>query len=99
MKVETTELLSKLGSLITKESKKFSREGTDLRTHSGEKQFICKDCSKTFSGKHYFQVQLRTNSGDKSFTCQKCFKSFSQSIVLTRHMRIHSDCSKSFSPT
>ena len=99
MKDETTELLSKLGSLITKESKSFSREGTDLRTHSGEKQFICKDCSKSFSGKHYFQVQLRTHSGDKSFTCQKCFKSFSQPIVLTRHMRIHSDCSKSFSPT
>ena len=49
MKVETTELLSKLGSLITKESKSFSREGTDLRTHSGEKQFICKDyLSKMF---------------------------------------------------
>ena len=52
MKDETTEfseLLSKLGSLITKESKSFSREGTDLRTHSGEKQFICKDyLSKMF---------------------------------------------------
>ena len=58
MKDETTELLSKLGSLITKESKSFSREGTDLRTHSGEKQFICKDCSKSFQG----SIIFRSNS-------------------------------------
>ena len=34
MKVETTELLSKLGSLITKESKSFSREGIIFRSNS-----------------------------------------------------------------
>ena len=36
-----------------------------MRTHSGEKPFVCKECLKFFSESGKLRVHMRTHSGEK----------------------------------
>ena len=46
-----------------------------VRTHTGDKPFQCKFCSR--------------HTGEKPFLCMYCGKTFAQSTTLTNHLRTH----------
>lgn len=62
-----------------------------LLVHSGEKQFVCSICDKTFSLGFNLRTHQRIHNGDKPYSCDYpgCFKKFSQSSNLAAHKKIH----------
>ena len=61
----------------------------NLRTDSGVKPYVCKECSKSFSMAGNLKVHMRTHSGEKPFVCKECSKSFSQAGNLKTHIKTH----------
>ncbi|XP_056640400.1 zinc finger protein 239-like [Diorhabda sublineata] len=76
-----------------------------LHNYSGENQFKCDVCSKTFSRKNNLNRHLRNHTGEKPFQCDICLKTFAYKSELNTHSRFHTGekpfqcdiCSKSFS--
>ena len=66
---------------------KCCQSGIDLvnhrRTHSGEKPFECRVCSRQFARSHHLAVHSRTHSGEK------VYKTFRRTADLDHHMRVH----------
>jgi KRAB domain-containing zinc finger protein len=58
-----------------------------LRNHSGEKQYSCSQCSKSFARVDKLQIHLRIHSGEKPYSCENCTKSFARSYHLKRHVK------------
>ena len=48
-----------------------------MRTHCGEKQFVCRECSMSFSVAGNLRNHMRSHSGEKNF-CKGCSKFISQ---------------------
>lgn len=66
--------------------------------------FSCTYCSKTFTGKHKYQVHMRQHLGERKFKCSECGQAFLQREFLRRHEMTHSreapficfDCGRTF---
>ncbi|XP_061735475.1 zinc finger protein OZF-like [Nerophis ophidion] len=76
-----------------------------MKTHTGEKTFVCSVCGKLSSQKRNMQIHMRRHTGEKLFSCSVCAKPFVTNSDLTRHMRTHtgekpficSNCGRKFS--
>ncbi|XP_036066824.1 zinc finger protein 436 [Oryzias melastigma] len=62
---------------------------SDMRTDSGEKPFMCKECDKSFSRVSHLKIHTRSHTGEKPFLCNECDKSFSCVSNFKRHIITH----------
>lgn len=60
-----------------------------LRTHVGDKPFVCPECHKGFSESTTLAQHIRTHTNEKPFVCpiDGCGKSFAIQSALTIHLR------------
>jgi len=61
------------------------------KVHTGEKQFPCHICGKSYQYKHHLIIHTRVHTGEKPYCCEQCGKSFSDPSSYAVHKRQHTE--------
>ena len=60
-----------------------------IKYNTGERPFVCYQCSKTFVSRGSLNSHLRTHEGTRLYQCGDCQMMFTTAGSVRRHMAVH----------